>query len=103
MDPNLDPELALALRVSMEEERARQEAAAKAAEEASKKEQGEQQSTSQDVTMSENVQAGSSEAENRTADLMVCFFIWESNCCLAFSCGLLIICNLFCHACSCLI
>ncbi|KAI5684061.1 hypothetical protein M9H77_05289 [Catharanthus roseus] len=70
VDPNLDPELALALRVSMEEERARQEAAAKAAEEASKKEQGEQQSTSQDVTMSENVQAGSSEAENRTADLM---------------------------------
>lgn len=31
MDPNLDPELALALRVSMEEERARQEAAAKKA------------------------------------------------------------------------
>ncbi|CAI9099983.1 OLC1v1036887C1 [Oldenlandia corymbosa var. corymbosa] len=29
VDPNLDPELALALRVSMEEERARQEAAAK--------------------------------------------------------------------------
>mmetsp|Transcript_32315 Transcript_32315/g.62124 ORF Transcript_32315/g.62124 Transcript_32315/m.62124 type:complete len:395 (+) Transcript_32315:215-1399(+) len=31
VDPNLDPELALALRVSMEEERARQEAAAKKA------------------------------------------------------------------------
>lgn len=31
MDPNIDPELALALRVSMEEERARQEAAAKKA------------------------------------------------------------------------
>eukprot|EP00850_Spirogloea_muscicola_P002431 SM000009S23560 [mRNA] locus=s9:718272:721298:+ [translate_table: standard] len=31
VDPNLDPELALALRVSMEEERARQEAAAKRA------------------------------------------------------------------------
>ena len=30
VDPNLDPELALALRVSMEEERARQEAAAAA-------------------------------------------------------------------------
>ncbi|GBG83242.1 hypothetical protein CBR_g36857 [Chara braunii] len=38
VDPNLDPELALALRVSMEEERARQEAAAaKAAEEAKQK------------------------------------------------------------------
>ncbi|KAJ3080949.1 hypothetical protein HK102_002681, partial [Quaeritorhiza haematococci] len=31
VDPNLDPELALALRISLEEERARQEAAAKAA------------------------------------------------------------------------
>ncbi|OAY77978.1 26S proteasome non-ATPase regulatory subunit [Ananas comosus] len=39
VDPNVDPELALALRVSMEEERARQEAAAKkAAEEATKQE-----------------------------------------------------------------
>ncbi|KAG6399868.1 hypothetical protein SASPL_141353 [Salvia splendens] len=48
VDPNLDPELALALRVSMEEERARQEAAAKkAAEEAATGEKGEQ-STSQD-------------------------------------------------------
>ena len=28
MDPNLDPELAMALRVSMQEERSRQEAAA---------------------------------------------------------------------------
>ncbi|XP_020967042.1 26S proteasome non-ATPase regulatory subunit 4 homolog isoform X3 [Arachis ipaensis] len=37
VDPNLDPELALALRVSMEEERVRQEAAA---EEASKQEKG---------------------------------------------------------------
>ncbi|EOD12060.1 hypothetical protein EMIHUDRAFT_437409 [Emiliania huxleyi CCMP1516] len=34
VDPNMDPEFAWALRVSMEEERARQEAAAKAAEEA---------------------------------------------------------------------
>lgn len=73
MDPNLDPELALALRVSLEEERARQEEAAKAAEEASRQDQGEQQSTtSQDVTMTENVQSGTSETENRTADLMVC-------------------------------
>ena len=34
MDPNLDPELALALRVSMEEERARQAAASAAAQQA---------------------------------------------------------------------
>ncbi|CAF2032971.1 26S proteasome non-ATPase regulatory subunit 4 homolog [Brassica napus] len=40
VDPNIDPELALALRVSMEEERARQEAAAKkAADEAGQKDQ----------------------------------------------------------------
>ncbi|OQR85745.1 26S proteasome non-ATPase regulatory subunit [Achlya hypogyna] len=39
VDPNMDPDLALALRVSMEEERARQEAAAKrAAEESAKSE-----------------------------------------------------------------
>ncbi|XP_059282390.1 26S proteasome non-ATPase regulatory subunit 4 homolog isoform X1 [Lycium ferocissimum] len=71
VDPNLDPELALALRVSMEEERARQEAAAKkAAEEAAKQEKGEMQSTSQDVTMTENVSARTSETENKAADLM---------------------------------
>ncbi|MCL7026620.1 hypothetical protein MKW94_013684 [Papaver nudicaule] len=54
VDPNLDPELALALRVSMEEERARQEAAAKkTADEAAK--QGGESSNSQDATMTENV------------------------------------------------
>ncbi|KAI3960576.1 hypothetical protein MKX01_003750 [Papaver californicum] len=54
VDPNLDPELALALRVSMEEERARQEAAAKkTADEAAT--QGGESSNSQDATMSENV------------------------------------------------
>lgn len=55
MDPNLDPELALALRVSMEEERARQEAAAKrAAEESSRQEKGEELAPkSQDATMME--------------------------------------------------
>ncbi|XP_042021411.1 26S proteasome non-ATPase regulatory subunit 4 homolog isoform X2 [Salvia splendens] len=69
VDPNLDPELALALRVSMEEERARQEAAAKkAAEEAATGEKGEQ-STSQDVTMTENVNPGPSEPEKKTHDL----------------------------------
>nr|KJB32650.1 hypothetical protein B456_005G253700 [Gossypium raimondii] len=54
VDPNIDPELALALRVSMEEERARQEAAAKkAAEESSNQEKGEEvqpQSDSQNAT-----------------------------------------------------
>uniref|UniRef100_A0A5B6ZTA2 26S proteasome non-ATPase regulatory subunit 4 n=1 Tax=Davidia involucrata TaxID=16924 RepID=A0A5B6ZTA2_DAVIN len=72
VDPNLDPELALALRVSMEEERARQEAAAKkAAEEAAKQEKGgEQQSSSQDATMTENVSVAASEDENKTNDLM---------------------------------
>ncbi|KAL8472453.1 hypothetical protein ACS0TY_029610 [Phlomoides rotata] len=70
VDPNLDPELALALRVSMEEERARQEAAAKkAAEDASKQEKGEEQSTSQDATMTENVNPGTSEPQKKTHDL----------------------------------
>ncbi|XP_058721948.1 26S proteasome non-ATPase regulatory subunit 4 homolog [Vicia villosa] len=72
VDPNLDPELALALRVSMEEERARQEAAAKkAAEDAAKQEKGgEQQAGSQDATMIECASTSTSEAENKTTDLM---------------------------------
>lgn len=72
VDPNLDPELALALRVSMEEERARQEAAAKkAAEDAAKQEKGEgQTSGTQDATMSEHASVATSEAENKTNDLM---------------------------------
>lgn len=55
VDPNLDPELALALRVSMEEERARQEAAAKkASDDASKQGKGsEEGSSSHDATMAE--------------------------------------------------
>ncbi|XP_057965060.1 26S proteasome non-ATPase regulatory subunit 4 homolog [Malania oleifera] len=72
VDPNLDPELALALRVSMEEERARQEAAAKrAAEEAARQEKGgEQQSSSQDVVMTEQAAAvGASEADDKRNDL----------------------------------
>ncbi|KAL0550587.1 hypothetical protein IC582_015109 [Cucumis melo] len=71
VDPNLDPELALALRVSMEEERARQEAAAKrAAEETSKQEKGgEQPSGSQDTTMNERASAESSDAQ-KTNDPM---------------------------------
>ncbi|WJX55760.1 proteasome regulatory particle base subunit rpn10 [Trifolium repens] len=77
VDPNLDPELALALRVSMEEERARQEAAAKkAAEDASKQEKGgeqqagSQEASSQDATMTDRAGASTSEAENKTTDLM---------------------------------
>ncbi|XP_057449263.1 26S proteasome non-ATPase regulatory subunit 4 homolog [Lotus japonicus] len=70
VDPNLDPELALALRVSMEEERARQEAAAKkAAEEAANQEKG-GETSSQDATMTERASAATSEAENKTIDLM---------------------------------
>ncbi|KAI3816140.1 hypothetical protein L1987_15830 [Smallanthus sonchifolius] len=68
VDPNLDPELALALRVSMEEERARQEAAAKKAADDSSKKEGE--STSQDATMSENVGTSASESENKKDDMM---------------------------------
>ncbi|KAH0691933.1 hypothetical protein KY289_019291 [Solanum tuberosum] len=66
VDPNLDPEIALALRVSMEEERDRQAAAAKKA----AQEEGEMQSTSQDVTMTENVSARKSETKNKAADLL---------------------------------
>ncbi|KAM0042666.1 putative von Willebrand factor, type A, ubiquitin interacting [Helianthus debilis subsp. tardiflorus] len=70
VDPNLDPELALALRVSMEEERARQEAAAKKAADDSSKQEKEGASTSQDATMSENVATSASESENKKDDLM---------------------------------
>lgn len=81
MDPNLDPELALALRVSMEEERARQEAAAKKAqEEGSTSEKGEQQSTSQDATMTESVNPGTSEPEKKTHDLMVGVLLLFNSC-----------------------
>ena len=72
VDPNLDPELALALRVSMEEERARQEVAAKrSAEETSKQEKGgEQPSGAQDTTMNERASAECSDAQ-KTSDPMV--------------------------------
>ncbi|KAL8046881.1 hypothetical protein ABFX02_08G202600 [Erythranthe guttata] len=70
VDPNMDPELALALRVSMEEERARQEAAAKkAAEEVVNQEKGEQQSTSQDTTMTDSVNLETSRPEKKIQDL----------------------------------
>ncbi|RRT34711.1 hypothetical protein B296_00051922 [Ensete ventricosum] len=71
VDPNLDPELALALRISMEEERARQEAAAKkAAEEAAKVETGgEQASSSHDTTMSEAVNTSAVIADDKRQNL----------------------------------
>ncbi|XP_031270816.1 26S proteasome non-ATPase regulatory subunit 4 homolog [Pistacia vera] len=71
VDPNIDPELALALRVSMEEERARQEAAAKrAADEAARQGKGEEPSSnSQDATMTENVNTAT-EATEKTAEVM---------------------------------
>ncbi|KAK1304713.1 26S proteasome non-ATPase regulatory subunit 4 [Acorus calamus] len=74
VDPNIDPELALALRVSMEEERARQEAAAKrAAEETANKDKGgEQASTSQDATMAEAVSGSDPGFDVKKADLTVC-------------------------------
>ncbi|KAG2694148.1 hypothetical protein I3760_08G128300 [Carya illinoinensis] len=72
VDPNLDPELALALRVSMEEERARQEAAAKkATEETAKQEKGEgQPSGTQDAMMTEHANVATSEVDNKANDLM---------------------------------
>ncbi|PNX55300.1 26S proteasome non-ATPase regulatory subunit 4-like protein, partial [Trifolium pratense] len=93
VDPNLDPELALALRVSMEEERARQEAAAKKAAEDTSKQGGEQQAgsqeaSSQDATMTERASASTSEAENKTTDLMVGIFVEFINVFLMF-CSLL--------------
>ncbi|KAJ4716001.1 26S proteasome non-ATPase regulatory subunit 4-like [Melia azedarach] len=72
VDPNLDPELALALRVSMEEERARQEAAAKrTADEAARQGKGEEPSSnSQDVTMTDNASSTAAETTEKTADPM---------------------------------
>ncbi|XP_020085130.1 26S proteasome non-ATPase regulatory subunit 4 homolog [Ananas comosus] len=66
VDPNVDPELALALRVSMEEERARQEAAAKkAAEEATKQEA----SSSRDATMTEVERSSALPADDKRHQL----------------------------------
>ncbi|KAF3796432.1 26S proteasome non-ATPase regulatory subunit 4-like protein [Nymphaea thermarum] len=72
VDPNLDPELALALRVSMEEERARQEAAAKrAAEEAARQEKGtEEASSSQDAVMAEAAGSSDPVSEKKGPELM---------------------------------
>ncbi|WOL07317.1 hypothetical protein Cni_G16057 [Canna indica] len=71
VDPNIDPELALALRISMEEERARQEAAAKkASEEPSKQEKGgEQASSSDDANMSEAVDTSADVADDKRHNL----------------------------------
>ncbi|KAL5561180.1 hypothetical protein UlMin_030927 [Ulmus minor] len=63
VDPNMDPELALALRVSMEEERARQEAAAqRALEESARQESGE------DATMNDQANASAPEENKKPTD-----------------------------------
>lgn len=79
VDPNMDPELALALRISMEEERARQEAAAKkASEEAAKQEKvGEQASSSQDAAMTEAVDTSAVVADDKKQNLTVCSLSYQ--------------------------
>ncbi|CAN6554631.1 unnamed protein product [Malus baccata var. baccata] len=70
VDPNIDPELALALRVSMEEERARQEAAAKRAAEEAGGKGGEPSSKSEDVTMTDQANVSSNEDKKHTDDMV---------------------------------
>ncbi|KAB2602737.1 26S proteasome non-ATPase regulatory subunit 4-like protein [Pyrus ussuriensis x Pyrus communis] len=70
VDPNIDPELALALRVSMEEERARQEAAAKRAAEEAGGKGGEPSTKSEDVTMTDQVNVSSKEDKKHTDDMV---------------------------------
>ena len=55
MDPNVDPELALAFQVSIEEERARQEDAAE--------ESSETKSTSQSLTSNDDIVMADAESE----------------------------------------
>ncbi|MQL92973.1 hypothetical protein Taro_025605, partial [Colocasia esculenta] len=67
IDPNLDPELALALRISMEEERARQEAASKkASDDAAKQEKA---SSSQDAATSDAMVSSSDHAFDKGINL----------------------------------
>ena len=85
VDPNVDPELLMALQISMEEERARQEAAAKkAAEDVAKQDKGgEQPASTQDAMMNEHASAATSEAESKANDLMVSVFVaFIHACCL---------------------
>ncbi|KAJ6828125.1 26S proteasome non-ATPase regulatory subunit 4-like protein [Iris pallida] len=71
VDPNIDPELALALRVSMEEERARQEAAAKkAADDAAKQDREGEPSSSHDTAMAEPVSSSAIAANDKKHDWM---------------------------------
>ena len=66
MDPNVDPELALALRLSMEEERARQEAIAKkAAEDTSNTEHNNVPSSNSDSVMAEGEPASNAAAGDK--------------------------------------
>lgn len=80
VDPNIDPELALALRVSMEEERARQEAAAKrSADEASR--QGEEPpSKSEDVIMTESGDVSVPNQDKKPTNDMVGVNSYFNNC-----------------------
>lgn len=80
VDPNIDPELALALRVSMEEERARQEAAAKrSADEASR--QGEEPpSKSEDVIMTESGDVSVLNEDKKPTNDMVGVNSYFNNC-----------------------
>nr|XP_008372906.2 26S proteasome non-ATPase regulatory subunit 4 homolog isoform X1 [Malus domestica] len=71
VDPNIDPELALALRVSMEEERARQEAAAKRASEEAGGKGGEPSSKSEDATMTDQANVSSPNEDKKHTDNMV--------------------------------
>jgi 26S proteasome regulatory subunit N10 len=66
VDPNVDPELALALRLSMEEERARQEAIAKkAAEESSGADNKEASSSNTDSVMADAEPASNASADDK--------------------------------------
>lgn len=66
VDPNVDPELALALRLSMEEERARQEAIAKkAAEESSGETKDHASSSNSDSVMAEAEPASNASADDK--------------------------------------
>ena len=77
MDPNVDPELALALRLSMEEERARQEAIAKkAADEPSGADNKDHASSSNtDSVMAEAEPASNASADDKGDQPKVFFII----------------------------
>ena len=88
MDPNVDPELALALRLSMEEERARQEAIAKkAAEDTSNTENNNASSSNSDSVMAEaepasNAAAGDKKEQPKVLSLSISYklkMLWPAS------------------------